>query len=242
MKAMQRVALLAGVLVLGGCDLYMDDVVRGSGPLYTEERSTARFYGVSNATSARVEVIQAPYERVRITAQDNLLRHLRTRVENGTLRIYTDPGVRLEPTDLFVVEVDMRTLEWLQNSGSGEMSAPIVDAYRLEVNSSGSGRVRITDLLADSLVVFSSGSGDVHADGDVLAQRVRVSGSGDYDASDLLSRRTEAQLSGSGDAVVRARDRLDVTISGSGSLRYYGTPSVWSSLTGSGRLIRAGSY
>ncbi|HSJ09090.1 MAG TPA: head GIN domain-containing protein [Longimicrobiales bacterium] len=239
--ALSVMPLLAAAL-LGGCgDILGGDVIRGRGPVTVEDRSVGSFYGVSNATVADVEILLGPYDRVRVVAEDNLIPYIRTRVENGTLRIYTESRVQLRPTQPIRIEVDVRTLEWISSSGSGDVSAPILDARWLEVDLSGSGDVLLPRLLADTLVVEHSGSGDVYVTGDVLRQRIRMSGSGHFDAGDLLSARVDARLSGSGSATVRARDRLDAVISGSGSLRYYGTPSVSQTVTGSGRVQRMGN-
>jgi len=233
--------LLAAVLSAGCSDILGGDVIMGRGQVLVEDRSVGSFYGVSNATSADVEVLLGNFDRVRVRGEGNLLPYVRTRVENGTLRIYTDRNVTLRPTLPLVVEVDARYIEWLSSSGSGDMSAPVLDAEWLEVTLSGSGDVLLDDLLADTLVIEHSGSGDVLSSGDVLRHRIRMSGSGAVEARNLDALRVEAQLSGSGSATVRARDRLDARISGSGSVRYYGSPTVIQDVTGSGRVQRVGS-
>lgn len=240
---MRKMMMLgAAVLLLGGCDgLIGDDVIRGTGRVLTEERSLPRFYGVSNATGADVEIIQGPSQNVRIEAEENLLPYLRTRVEGGLLRIYTEQGVQLDPSRQMIIEIDMGDLDLLMSSGSGDIDAPLIDARRLEVFASGSGDVRLPDLLADSIIIFSSGAGRVFASGEVARNRITLSGSGDLDTHDLEAGLVDAVLSGSGTGTVRARNTLRVVLSGSGSLRYYGGPAVQQTVTGSGKVQRMGS-
>jgi len=241
---MKKLCLLLGTaaLLLSGCDgLIGDGVIRGTGRVITEDRSLARFYGVSNATEARVEIIQGNRQNVRIEAEENLISHLRTRVEGGLLRIYTETGTQLDPSREMIIEIDMGDLELLMSSGSGDIDAPLIDARKLEVFSSGSGDIRLPDLLADSIIIFGSGSGHVIVNGDVIRNRITVSGSGDIDTRDLEANVVDAVLSGSGQATVRARDILRAVLSGSGSLRYYGNPGVQQTATGSGRVQRLGS-
>lgn len=233
--------LLSAALMAGCGDILGGDVIQGRGVVLLEDRSVGSFYGVSNATVADVEILLGPYQGVRVYAEENLMRYIRTRVENGTLRIYTDNNVILRPSQPIVIEVDVRTLEWISSSGSGDISAPILDARWLEVTVSGSGDVLLPQLLADTLVIEHSGSGEVFATGDVLRQRIRMSGAGSIDTRDLFANRVDARLSGSGSATVRARDRLDAVLSGAGSLRYYGSPSVSQTVTGTGRVQRLGS-
>ncbi|HUF51762.1 MAG TPA: head GIN domain-containing protein [Longimicrobiales bacterium] len=231
----------ASVLVLGGCtDLLSGNVIHGSGAYVEEVRAPSRFSGISNSTVARVEVLQGPRERLRIRGEENLLPHIRTRVENGMLRIYTDANVTLRPNEPIVVELDAVVLARIVSSSSGDINAPLVDAGRIEVISSGAGAVYLQRLLADSLIVTSSGSGDVLSSGDVRSVRITHSGSGAVDTRELLASEVDALLSGSGHVTVRARDWIYAVVSGAGSLRYYGNPVVQQMVTGSGRVTRAG--
>jgi hypothetical protein len=232
--------LLAAALLSGCMELIGDQVIHGSGPVLSEDRSAGRFTAISNATEARVEILQGPTDRVRVRAQENILPYVRTEVSGGALRIYTDPNVLLRPSEAITVEIDIRTLERITASGSGPVNAPLVDARRLEINSSGSGDVRLPSLLADSLIVVQSGSGEVNATGSAVRLRVVHSGSGRVETRELQSDHADVTMSGSGGATIRVRQLLRATLSGSGSLRYYGSPSVQQTVTGSGRVERAG--
>jgi hypothetical protein len=242
-KASTLPALGALVLALTGCvDLVGgEQIIHGGGAVITETRSTGRFTGVSNSTSARVEILQANTERVWVRAEESLQPYIRTRVEGGVLRIFVDANVRLQPREPIVVLVDVHTLTDIRSSGSGEIYAPVLDARRLQVEASGAGDVRLPSLLADSLIILHSGSGDVTATGDVLRLRFMQSGAGRIDTRELQTNEATATISGSGGAVIRVRQRLTATLSGSGGLRYYGSPTVTQTVTGSGRVDRVGS-
>jgi hypothetical protein len=233
--------LLVAALLSGCMELVGDQVIYGSGPVISEQRTAGRFTNITNSTEARVEILQGSTERVRVRGQENILAYLRTDVSGGTLRIYTDPNVLLRPTEAVIIEVDVRVLERITSSGSGVINAPLLDANRLEVNTSGSGDVRLPSLLADSLVVTHSGSAEVFATGSVTRLRAVHSGSGRIEMRDLQSYHADVTMSGSGPAVIRVRDTLRATLSGSGSLRYYGSPSVQQSVTGAGRVEKAGN-
>ena len=234
---------LFAAFVISACDVDLGpgDTVTGRGPVIEETRSVGEFAVVSSATLADVEIVQGETERLWITAQENLLRHLETRVENHILYIYTAPGVILQPTEPVVIELEVVDLARIESSGSGDINAPILDARRLEVVSSGSGRVDVPSLQADSLIVIGSGSGDITSSGTVLAQRMVLSGSHVVDTRNLEAHEADVTLSGSGPATIRVRDRLRAVLSASGSLRYYGSPTVVQTVTGTGRVTRLGS-
>jgi hypothetical protein len=241
MKRLTAILPLLAAAVLPACDVESGDTVTGRGPVIEENRPVGPFLVVSNSTMADVEIVQGSDEDLWITAQENLLRYIETRVENNILRIYTRPGVILQPTEPITIELEVVDLERIESSGSGYINAPILDAGRLEVVASGSGGVDVPSLLADSLIIIGSGSGEITATGTVLEQRLVLSGSQLVDFRNLQSNEADVIMSGSGPATIRVRDRLRAVLSGSGSLRYYGSPQVQQTVTGTGRVERAGS-
>ncbi|HEX6132788.1 MAG TPA: head GIN domain-containing protein [Longimicrobiales bacterium] len=240
-KIRLAVVLAGGALVLGGCtDILGDRIIDGRGPVVYESRPVGSFTAISNSTNVDVEILYASNDRVWVRAEESLIPYIRTHVRNGVLRIYTD-DVTLRPRQEMVVEVDVRMLRRIDSSGSGFIFGDLLNADRLEVNTSGSGDINLPSLLADSLIVFSSGAGDVTASGDVERLRLSMSASGRVNTEELNAFEADAAISGSGNATIRVRDYLRAVLSGSGNLRYYGSPAVDETVTGTGRVERLGS-
>ena len=241
MRNRLHAGVVSAVIVLGGCtDVLGERVIHGRGPVMIESRPVGHFTGVSNSTTAQVEIIHGFTDRVFVHAEDNLLPYIRTRVQNGMLRIYTD-NVTLRPRYPIVVEVDVVTLRRMESSGRGFMRAQLIDATRLEVNVRGEGDIDLPDLMADSLIIVNSGAGDVTAEGQVERLRLDMSATGGVDTRDLVAIGADATISGSGSATIRVRDSLRARLSGSGWLRYFGSPQVDEEATGTGRVERQGS-
>lgn len=233
--------LVSAAVLLGGCtDILGEQLIDGRGPVVYQSRSVGSFTAISNSTNVDVEILYSSNDRVWVRAEENLVPYIRTRVQNGVLRIYTD-NVTLRPRQEMVVEVDVRTLRRIDSSGSGFIFGDLLNADRLEVNTSGSGAINLPGLLADSLVIISSGSGDVTTSGDVESLRVNMSSSGRVETRDLTAFEADATISGSGSATIRVRDYLNAVLSGSGNLRYFGSPLVDETVTGTGRVERLGS-
>ena len=240
-KKVRFLTLLALPLLLASCDsITANRVVHGRGPIYIESRPVGHFTGVSNSTAAEVEILHGVQDGVFVRAQDNILPYVRTRVQNGVLRIYTD-DVELRPQYPIVVEVDVVTLRSIVSSGSGFMRGQLIDATRLEVTSAGRGDIDLPGLLADSLIVISTGAGDVTAAGQVGRLRVNASATGGVDTRDLDAAEADVTISGVGSSTIRVRDALRVVLSGSGWLRYFGSPEVDAEVTGSGQVERQGA-
>lgn len=234
------VSVVAAIVLPGCTDIVGEQVIVGRGPVIQEPRQVGAFTGVANATEADVEILQGSTDGVWIIAEENMIPHLRTQVQNGILRIYTD-NVSLRPREQMRVEVDIRRLDRLESSGSGRVDAPLLDATRLEVVSSGAGDIDIPSLLADSIVITSSGSGDIEVSGTAARLRLMMSGAGEVEARELATNVADVTISGAGSAVIRARDLIRAALSAAGWLRYYGSPTVEQTVTGSGRVQRLGS-
>jgi hypothetical protein len=236
---------VASTLLLATCGFIGEIIeagqpVRGSGVVLEEVRDIGGFTGLELTTAGTVYLEQGSREELRIEAEENLLPHLRTRVESRVLRIETVGGVTLQPTRPIRYHLTVRDLERISLPGSGAIQADELRARRLAVTLSGSGGIELRELVADALTVAVSGSGGVMMGGRVGTQDVALSGSGPFEARNLESNRAAVNVSGSGSATLRVRERLDATISGSGSVRYYGNPRVSQSVSGSGSVTRVG--
>lgn len=194
--------------------------ITGSGKAVTQSRQVKDFNGLGLSLPAIVEVGQGPHQRLTITADDNVLPLIESVVEGGVLKLRLREGTRLQRATIRV-SLQVKALESISISGSGEVRAPALSGAKL--------RLEI------------AGSGDAHLGGKADAFDVRISGSGNVDAAKLAAQRAAVSLSGSGDAVVSARESLDVRIAGSGDVRYYGDPKVQKSVAGSGSLRRLGA-
>ena len=189
--------------------------VRGSGSAATEVRQTAAFSALQLAGSTTMTVRVGEPRSVRVTGDDNLLRHVTTRVRAGSLVVGT--------TGSFATTTPMSVL----------VTVPELDAVTL----SGSGMLVVTGLSARRLAVALPGSGTVRVSGSAGELRATLSGSGDMQLQDLVARDVSARLSGYGDMRVHATRDLHASVSGTGSIRYSGDPvSVVDEVTGTGSV------
>jgi hypothetical protein len=239
MKWVWLVTVLVVLVLVGqGCDI---KVVRGSGAVIEEEREVNDFDSVLLTGMGNVYVELGDEETLTIEAEDNLLKHLKSKVKGRTLEIGTDDNVNLHPQEPINFYLTVKELDSVEISGSGDVRLPEWLAGSFSIAISGSGDVRIDSLNANWLDVEISGSG--HADisgGQVEKQNIEISGSGDYRARDLECSRAEVRVSGSGEATVWALDELEIDISGSGDVYYVGDPHVEKEVSGSGDIERIG--
>ncbi|MGH2503064.1 MAG: GIN domain-containing protein, partial [Ktedonobacterales bacterium] len=78
--------------------------------------------------------------------------------------------------------------------------------------------------------------GDMNIAGSAQSQNVRISGAGNYHASNFQTDTTDVTITGVGDARVSASQVLYATISGAGAVTYHGMPQVSQRITGVGSV------
>lgn len=249
-------AALFGVAVLGCTN------IQGNGVSARELRELPDFDSVGNglALDVIVEVAEGTTQEVVIDCDENLLPHIETSVEWGTLLFETDPLVTLSPRTSCVARVRAPRLVGLASSGSGSVVAsgaldelediassgsggvdvvePVTsDSLSIEV--SGSGSVIVASFEGDALSIHGSGSGMAEIDGGRAALlSIHSSGSGGVRAAELEAARAEVTSSGSGDVELTATGALEARLSGSGNVIVSGDPADRDAVaSGSGVVI-----
>jgi len=210
--------------------------VTGSGKVQTETREVSGFQGVALSGSMKVVLRQGSREGVELSADNNVLPLIETRVKNGTLHIGPVKGANYSTRTPVVVMVDLVTLRDLAVSGSGDVTAQGLKASGLDVAIGGSGSVHLPGLQARSLSVAIGGSGDFDASGRTDKAKVSIGGSGTVRADSLEADEVSVAIGGSGDARIKANRTLDVSVAGSGDVVYSGDAVVKTSMVGSGSV------
>lgn len=190
--------------------------VQGSGKVKTESRSVPNFTKIQSHGSANCEVTVGPAVSVKITADDNILPMVKTRVEDGALIISTEGR--------FSSKSGIRAVVTVPNLAGFSIS--------------GSGDAKIKGVRGSRFDVAISGSGDIDGQGQADSVDAAISGSGDIDLSSLRSRTASASIAGSGDIRLNVADSLSAAIQGSGSITYLGNPRVSKSIAGSGSVAK----
>ena len=256
-----RLALLGICIsfVLSGCFINIGslDVVVGNGNIQTKTRELAVFTKIENRTFADIDITAKAAQKLELTTDENIQAEFQTVVTNGKLIITTSSASITTRTARFTIS--MQTLDDLNNTGSGDMTATSLDGTTqafvgntgsgdisvtavqtptLAVSGVGSGNIALRGVAIQTLTANISGSGNLSLKGTGNTGSLTVSGSGDIDARDLTQQRATARATGSGGIRLSVVQSLEATVSGSGSIIYYGSPTVNSNVTGSGRVSR----
>jgi hypothetical protein len=230
---MRRALLvLLSVTALVGCNTIIG--VRGSGTTTSETRDVDGFSHIVIEGSGRVVVDITGTESLTIEAEDNLMSHVTSEVEDGRLIL----GIRgpISATRDIVYTITAISLDGVTISGSGDFEADDIGGGDFAAEIRGSGSVELTGLEVDRIEARISGSGDMEASGTSDDLDVSISGSGNFAGESLQARNGGVTVSGSGSAVVNVTETLDASVRGSGNIEYLGDPVVDSSIAGSGTI------
>lgn len=188
--------------------------IQGSGNVVTEERTVSGFTSVSLEGVGQLVIDQTGSESLTITADDNLLPYIETRVRGRQLII------GIQTNTIFRNVTDL----------TYHITADVLDSVELN----GVGAIQVTHLNGDNWRANLSGGGNIVVSGTVDKQTVEINGAGAYTADELASREAVVRHSGAGLAVVQVSEQLDVRIDGMGSVEYLGNPTVKQTINGWG--------
>ncbi|MEX2160415.1 MAG: DUF2807 domain-containing protein [Anaerolineales bacterium] len=244
-------------------DFNVSGAIAGSGVIVTETRDLQQFSSIDIRYPADVIVRPGSSETITITADDNLMPQLTSRVNGSELTIGNDErdwSDRVNASEAVEITVTVTDLEKVEFNSAGSLVVESISAEQLEFRLNGAGSVTLNGLTADEISVRMdgagsttligveagqltldlNGAGSVDASGVVGDLNVSLDGLGSLDAEGLAAQTAEVRLNGLGSATVRVEQELTVDIDGLGSVNYYGSPQVHQQTDGLGSVKRSG--
>ncbi len=215
MKKLNVLSILVIMMTVVSCT--KDEDVFGSGELITENRNVETFTKISSSGVFELSITQGDVQSVQISADDNIMSHVRTEVNGGELMLYLD-GDEFKNLNLSA-NVIVRDLDAITNEGAGSV-------YVSNISSNG------------TLTVMNAGSADVSIAGIVRLLKLENEGSGNFQGFQLEVEDAKVKNRGAGYIEISCSKNLEATIQGSGNIYYKGTPSLDVSSSGSGSVVK----
>ncbi len=189
---------------------------RGSGTINAEQRDAAGFSSIKVGGAFRVEVhAGGSGHSVEVEGDDNLLRHVRTEVAEGTLRIFSDR--KISPTAPIVVRVSAPGIEKVEVAGAADAT--------------------VDGLLNETLSIDASGASKLRLSGETSELNLEVSGASRVEASDLTAHTATVDASGASRASVNVSALLTADASGASTINHSGDAQVRKNTSGAGRVV-----
>ncbi len=236
-----KTTLLIG-LFLSSAALFAQDKIKGNGNVITKKVTTGSYDKVQVAGFYDVTLVAGNEGTIVVKGEENLLDHVSITVEDGALKIATEKGVKISPSQGhdIVLTVPFESLSEVSLAGSGDIrSESKIAASKFETKLTGSGDIKLT-VDAKEVDATVTGSGDMTLKGKTGDFTCRVTGSGDLSAFDLDSEKVSTTVSGSGDCRVWCDGALEARVTGSGDIQYKGDPKTKDTkVSGSGSITKA---
>jgi hypothetical protein len=176
--------------------------VKGSGTAKSESRNVSGFKAIKVRGALSVEVVAQQDFSVTVEADDNLLEHVKTEINNDTLEIWSEG--KFSSKRGIKVKISMT-----------EINA---------VDVSGASGVVVTNVKSDSFRVEVSGASKVKIDGEATTLKSEASGASKIDAENLKVENAEVEVNGASKATVQATNEIKADASGASTVYYTGDP------------------
>jgi hypothetical protein len=206
-----RAGLGLAALALGACSGPVSE-----GPSRTETRNVGDFHSLNISGTADARISVGPATSLTITAGENILKNVSTKVQGGMLLVESQQG-------------------WWWNRGDVrlQITMPVLQ----EVVVGGAGKINVEGAVGEALQLSLNGAGSVVAKGEIQALTVNINGAGKADLANLRTRAAKVVVNGAGDLTVHATDKLDAVVNGVGKVRYVGSPpALVTKVNGVGRI------
>jgi hypothetical protein len=208
-------------IAFAGCDVVVRPTLQGSGNVKTETREVSQFTEIEVGNAIQLDATIGPANSLVVTADDNLLPHIKTVVAGNRLRIYidspcsTDSGIKVTAT--------APALRSLFGSGASQTTLSGIAGATFELDLSGASSCRMTGD-ADEMDITLSGASRARILGTVKRLNVQCSGASQLDATELTAETVAAELSGASTGHVNVTNELSADASGASTLYYAGQP------------------
>ena len=238
MRLLSIVCIIVAITCCTSCRL---NTLKGSGNKTTANPTVASFNAVDINIPLKLDItVQAGSQPgVQLSGYENVIKHIKTKVENNTLIITTD----LDDTwtidgDGITAQITLPAIIGLSLTGSPDADVHgNITGSTFDIDVSGASKITIDNINVDSFSMQVSGAGDLWVKGGAVKYaEYEISGAGDVKAFPLQSAETVASISGAGTGEVTALQKLTANISGAGTVKYKGHPSVTQDVSGAGAV------
>ena len=222
-KYLLSVLFLSGAIVFNSsCGM---NVLRGKGAQGTINPNVSSFNAVdiNLPLKADITVKEGSQPGIQIKGFENVIAHIKTKIENNTLRIYSDLDEMWSiDCDGIGVQITMPAIKAVSLSGApdAEIHGNITGKeFKLDI--SGAGKVGIDNINVENFSSEVSGAGSIDVKGGAVKNATyEVSGAGKINAFPLQTTETSASISGAGKGEFNASQKLSASVSGAGIIKY----------------------
>jgi hypothetical protein len=224
-RTIVAIVLTLVALLMTSCkyDIDLGNGIDGSGNVITEKRTVNEtFTKIEVNRGIEVIVSQSSDVKVEVEADDNIVKHITTKVKNGVLEISTDESI--DSAEAMIVRVSMPTINGLEaTSGSNLRSENTLKGTAIKVKTSSGSEAEVT-LEYETVDSESTSGSQLTLLGKALKLRTSSSSGSEINAGSMLSNEISSESSSGSTTTVYPLVNLSASASSGSSINYHGTP------------------
>jgi len=225
MKTTLKLIVLLLTLSLTSCNgnLNLIDGIDGSGNVVTEKRNIETpFTKIQASTGVEVILEQGSPSEVEVEVDDNLMKYIVTRVENGTLIVKIDGNINT--MESAIVRIKTKTIEGLESSsGASIKTINKLSGTSIALKTS-SGSTIQADLEYEKVSCESTSGSEIKVSGKALTLDTKSSSGSEINAKELASNEITAQSTSGSSTTVNPIVLLNAKASSGSSIDYVKEP------------------
>jgi hypothetical protein len=235
MKKLNHYILIIGLLVVTGFSSCMLNCVKGSGNEASEDRKVGGFTKLDVSGGYKIILKQDSSLTIHVTADDNVLKYIRTEVNGDVLKISTKKNICAKKAIALVIGI--RNLEDIKGSGAIEIGSDSkLNLKDISIKLSGAGKLNL-NLSAVNVITEGSGTTEIDLTGQATSHTVKLVGTGKLNALDFVVGTYDVETTGASECKINVMNELNIHTTGASNIEYRGNPAhVNSSKTGAATI------
>jgi len=225
MKNTLKLVVLFTTMIFISCNVNFKNGIEGSGNIITEKRAiNENFDKIRSSTGVTVIVEQGTPTDVEVETDDNLMQHVITKVENGTLIVKIEGNINTMSS--IDVRVKMNSITGLEASSGSRISSKNTFKGSSIALKSSSGSEIDAFLEYENVNCESTSGSTITVSGKALKLETASSSGSEIDADELVANEVFAQSTSGSSTTVKPIVLLNAKASSGSSIDYAQTPKT----------------
>jgi hypothetical protein len=221
--------LLLCAISFSSCHHFFGQRIRGTGNVKKISRDARQFNEVEVSNAFELHVKQDSSRSVNVETDDNLQEYVIVENDGDRLRIYSERGFNLDPSngDKVKIYVSSPVFKRLEASGACSIVGDntITSEGQMDIDLSGASDANL-ELKMPKMTVGMSGASHATLRGQTKDLSIEGSGASHARCFELLSENTDVDVSGASSAEVFASVKINPSASGASNIRYKGNAAI----------------
>lgn len=232
------IAILFVATVFSSCVGNMFNSVNGNRNVITEVRKASdNFTKIKVSTGIDVYITQGSKNKITVEADENLHDIIRTDIEDGVLKIYSEKSIwkaKARKVYVTIVNLDLLTA----TSGSDVYSENVIKTDNISISTTSGADIKISVNAVSVATSSTSGSG-IKITGTTTNHASSATSGASIDAYQLESVNAIANVTSGADINIYASEKLEAKATSGGDIDFKGNPKKINKTSNSGGSVSA---